>query len=467
VQTIFRAAFAGVLAVLCVILPGGAVAAALEETSAPVSAVVGENPPIRVLLVDSVTSVCITPRPAWQIRSLPGKVLRVLKEDVPTTVAVVDGEMRLISGGAVVHKGGVTDDGGGRIGTEPVVLESTAEGGVLGIRQVPYGVGWWWESAEDRKYEGRIEIRPGLNGKLEIVAELPLEEYLRGVVPSEIGGDSPLQALCAQAVAARSAAVLALTSPIYAGPHFDICSDVACQAFSGVTKSTTSTDEAIRATRGHVLMFEGKPVSAYYASNCGGHSEDIRNVWPDRASDRAYWDTGVFDGAGRCELDLTTDTDVRKWLDADPDVYCNPAKNKVPEWSKKNFRWTRQVSAEELTARVALKKDIGRVREVWSIRRGVSGRLIEAEFVGEKGSLRVSPELAIRQVLDPPLKSAVFVVDAVGVQDDPKQFVIRGAGWGHGVGMCQTGAIGMANRGNDFREILGHYYPNAKIEKLY
>ena len=221
------------------------------------------------------------------------------------------------------------------------------------------------------------------------------------------------------------------------------------------------------ATRGCVLVFEGKPVSAYYASNCGGCTEDIRNVWPNRASDRAYWGAARFDGDATCTLDLTTEAGVRAWIESDPVVYCSPKHFKVPEWSKKYSSWTRDVPTTELTPRVALKKDIGRVLAIRPLRRGSSGRLIEAEFVGEKGSLKIGPELEIRQVLDPPLKSAVFVVDTKGPADRPEGFVIRGAGWGHGVGMCQTGAVGMANDGKGFREILAHYYPNAKVEKLY
>lgn len=434
-------------------------ASAVSQTITTFTKALGENPQIRVLVIDSMTSICVTPKPAWVIKDLTGKKLRELAPDQATTIVLTGGELRLLGKEATT--------GSASLGKDAIVLESPSDKGTLGVRQVPYGVGWWWESAEDRLYQGRVEIYPTSGGKLVVIVVLPLEQYLRGVVPSEIGADSPLQALCAQAVAARSAAILSLTSTIYSGPHSDICSDVACQAFSGVSRCTAASDNAVTATRGQILSFEGRPVSAYYASNCGGYSDDIRNIWPDRANDRAYWKADSFDGPGKCEFDLKTEDGVRKWLEASPDCFCNPAKYKVPTWATKNFRWTREVTVDELTSRVALKKDVGRVREIRAIKRGPSGRMIEAEFVGDKGSLKIGPELAIRQVFDPPLKSAAFVVDMKSVPGKPDTLVIEGAGWGHGVGMCQTGAVGMANAGIGFGQILNHYYPNATIEKLY
>jgi SpoIID/LytB domain protein len=419
-----------------------------------------ENPPIRVLLADSMTSACVIPKVRWRASDLDGRLLADLPSDTPTTFVAV--------GGNILFDPGSTGTASRILGPGPVVLESPATSASLRILRVPYGVGWWWESAEDRIYSGRIEIRAGPDDRLVLVAVLPLEEYLRGVVPSEIGPDSPHEALCAQAVAARSAAVLALTTRIYGGPHHDICSDVACQAFSGLTKASAATDAAVMATRGLILVSGGKPVSAYYASNCGGHSEDIRHVWPDRANDRTYWNTAHFDGDGSTPLDLASESGMRAWLDESPPVFCNPDFAKVPEWAAKNFRWTREVTADELTSLVAAQREgLGRIIAIRPVRRGPSGRLIEAEFVGENGSLRVTPELAIRQIFKPPLKSSAFIVDSRGDTTQPEVFIIRGAGWGHGVGMCQTGAVGMANAGRKHPEILRHYYPNASLSRIY
>ena len=412
------------------------------------------NPPIRVLLINSVPEIHLVAHDSWNVKTLDGKDIATLDKNTSATISLKDGNIHIKSAGKSAAVKGL-------------VMESAAQQGILEIKKVPYGVGWWWAGTEDRKYEGRFEIRPLEKGFLEVVVTLPMEDYLPGVVPSEIGPTSPHEALCAQAVAARSEALLALSTGKYAGAHHDIGSDVESQAFSGRTKAAPQSDEAVNATRGLAMVYNGTPIPAYYASSCGGHTEDIRNVWPDRAGEKSYWGAASFDGEGMFTHNLTKEEDFRKWLEDDPEVYCNPKKFKVPDWASKNFRWQRDISAEELTKWVSAKKDIGRVTGIKAIRRGPSGRMIEAEFVGEKGSLTVGPELAIRQVFDPPLKSAAFVVDIEGSKDRPEKFIIKGAGWGHGVGMCQTGAIAMAHAGKNFRDILEHYYPSAIVQAMY
>ena len=412
------------------------------------------NPLIRVLLINSVPEIQVVAHDVWTVKGMENEAVGTLDKNTSATIAFKEGKIHFKSAAKSAAVKGL-------------VLESAAPHGILEIKKVPYGVGWWWAGTEDRKYDGRFEVRPLEKGFLEVVVTLPMEDYLTGVVPSEIGPTSPHEALCAQAVAARSEALLALSTGKYAGAHHDIGSDVESQAFSGRTKAAPQSDEAIRATRGLAMVYNGKPIPAYYASSCGGHTEDIRNVWPDRAGEKSYWGAASFDGEGMFTRNLSKEEDFRKWLDDDPEVYCNPKKFKVPDWASKNFRWQREITAEELTKRVAAKKDIGRVTGIKALRRGPSGRMIEAEFVGEKGSFTVGPELAIRQVFDPPLKSAAFVVDAEGPAGRPEKFVIRGAGWGHGVGMCQTGAIAMAHAGKNFREILEHYYPSVIVQAMY
>ncbi len=414
------------------------------------------NPPVRILIINTTPQIGMAAKAPRDLKTIEGQKLAALAVDDTTTFSVRNG--RIAYEGASAGKGEAN----------AIVLESPNGGEVL-IRKVPYGVGWSWEGAEDRAYEGRIEIYPGKDGKLSVIVVLPLEEYLLGVVPSEIGSTSPHEALCAQAVAARSETVEALITRKYAGENYDICSDVECQAFSGNKKRSPESDAAVRATRGLAMFHEGKPMAAYYASSCGGYTEDIRNVWPPRADQKGYWDCARFDGEGALDFDLTREDDMARWIAASPKSWCNPEFGNIPKWAQKNFRWTREVAADVIGARLAgAGKDIGHVQAIRAVKRGPSGRMIQAEFIGDKGKAVIGPELAIRQVFDPPLRSAAFIVETQGgTAERPEKFIFKGAGWGHGVGMCQTGAIAMANAGKTFREILAHYYPNATLMAVY
>lgn len=417
----------------------------------------GENPSIRVLIADGVTSMSVTPHQYWLVKSTGGTTTCELKGDECFRILVSSGDLVLKRESATAKDSDTTV-----LGPAPVVLLGPGKDSTVTIS------GWSPTSSDKRTYEGKIEVHPCSDGTLKTVCELPLEEYLRGVVPHEIGGTSPMQALCAQAVAARSEAVLALTSGAYSGADYDICSTVKCQAFSGLTKTTEASDAAVSATRGIILTFQGKPMPAFYSSNCAGYSEDIRNVWPDRGHISAYWDVSQFDGPTPEKRDFTSETVFRQWLKEDPKAYCNGSVYKLPSWAGSNFRWTRQYTADQLTLSVAKKHDIGRVTAIKALKRGTSGRINEAEFVGEKGSYKVDREIEVRQMFQPALRSGAFVVDTEGgTPGRPDVFVLHGGGSGHAVGMCQSGAIGMAGAAKDFREILSHYYPKAKLEKIY
>ncbi len=413
-----------------------------------------EDPLVRVRVVYTLDSV-----DAWTA----GGYVVSAGEATPVGQSLPDGsEIRLAAEGNNV----VLTSGGTQILRAPQIdFEPQEDDTMLHIASVPFGIGWWWEGVEDRSYMGHIRTFVNDDGLLDVVVTLPLEQYLRGVVPQEIGADSPAEALKAQAVAARSDTIIALRTGKYEGPGFDICADVECQVYGGAGKHAPGTDAAIRATRGLVLTYHGEPFSGFYASNCGGHSEDIQNVWPHRsANGEPYW-SGYFDAPEPYDYDLRNEADLRRWLEASPDVYCNPAAHDpYPQWAARNFRWEREFTAEEMAEHAARRQDIGRVLRIELPERGVSGRAIQARFIGEDGQFEVGPELPIRQVWDPPLRSAAFVVDTEnGADGVPERFVIRGAGWGHGVGMCQTGAIVRAHQGQDFRQILQAYYRESDV----
>lgn len=461
--------------------------AARVKANAPQGFLLPGEPDIRVLLIDAQKQISLVP--AGDVFASPGAATESPADTLggraqrPGDDAKPGGEPAAAGAGVSItqlpstgtfqvrpisgegpDQVGIYDAAGAEVIRGPFVVVSMhdAESKVT-VKDVPFGVGWWWENKEDRPYRGRLEFRRTRDGRVNMIIQLPLEEYLTGVVPQEIGGNSPDAALQAQAVAARSEAVLAITTGKYSGENYDICSDVACQAYSGLKNRTKAADAAVDATRGMVLADKGKPISAYYASNCGGFSETIENVWKGRGEKLDYY-TGHADSTSTLALDLTKEADLRKYIDDPPaDAWCNPAKRNMPTWSSKNFRWEKVISADELTTRVARKKDIGRVTSMVAQSRGVSGRVITMEFRGEKGTFTLGPELNIRQVFDPPLKSACFYVDPVGPADRPTAFRIRGAGWGHGVGMCQSGAVAMAKHGIGYEKILDHYYAGAKL----
>jgi SpoIID/LytB domain protein len=341
-------------------------------------------------------------------------------------------------------------------------LSSSEESATITIGKVPYGEGWWWEGKEDRIYEGKVSLYINTLFDFDVIVSLPMEEYLKGVIPYEIGNDAPLEALKAQAIAARSEAVMGLRSKLYGGKYHDLTSDVECQVFCGNQKRTALTDLAVDATKGLILAENDQPINAYYSSNCGGHSELVENVWPDRSRPLSYQLAGI-DWNNREVLDLREEDNVRRWIISEPHVYCNPnLKTELPSWSKKNFRWKREFDGVEFSKRIDIENKLGKLLDIKVLKRGISGRINLARFLFDKDSIEVKGELALRQLWQPSLRSACFVVDQKG-----GRFILSGAGWGHGVGMCQSGAVAQAIQNKSFRDILWHYYQKAIILSLY
>jgi len=343
-----------------------------------------------------------------------------------------------------------------------LVLKAKNSTSTLTIHDVSFGVGWWWEGKENRIYEGEIHLYKNQNNNFEVVVLLPLEQYLKGVVPYEIGADSPLEALKAQAVAARCEAVIALTSKLYSGKNHDLTSDVECQVFSGNNKRTKNSDSAVIQTKGTILTEQGKPINAFYASNCGGMPELISNVWPERANSKSY---SVYssDAKKRRKQNITTERKAKKWINSMPNVYCNPNNGiELPLFSQQNFRWKRIFNKIELSKMLANNNNYGKLLEIKPIKRGVSGRIIKANFIFEQKTLHICGELKIRQMWKPALRSSCFYIEETN-----EDFILYGAGWGHGVGMCQSGAVSQAKQGFSYKKILNHYYPKATISIIY
>ncbi len=408
------------------------------------------EPIVRVRILNNVDTIRILFNGDWLLTS-ESTNKQFLPADSEAVFVIENNEIKISD-----------TNGENSISDDKFVLQSSNENVKLTIKNVPFGVGWWWEGREDRIYEGKLHFYITKENKFEVVVHLPLEQYLKGVVPYEIGGDSPLEALKAQAVAARSEAIIALNSKLYSGEHYDLTSDVECQVFGGNRNRTELSDKAVEETKSIILSENGKPINAYYASNCGGHSELIKNVWRDRPVSESY-NISNFDWEEQISTDLSIEENVRGWIFSDPPSYCNPnIHSDLPEWSQNNFRWEREFTTEAVSQMTAKGKDLGKLLNIKILKRGTSGRAYLAKFIFERNNIEVSGELKIRQMFTPPLRSSCFVIDKTETG-----FVIHGAGWGHGVGMCQTGAIQMASNGNTFEEILEHYYRKAELMKIY
>jgi len=411
----------------------------------------GSEPKVRVRIIYTLDSLSLKFFDSWQAYQRFNTEKITFNDLDRAGIRIAENKMRLYQGSSNNYAE-----------FDSLELVAKESGGEIQIANVPYGIGWWWAGEEDRNYEGKINIYPGQDGNLEVIVTLALEDYLCGVIPYEIGGDAPIEALKAQAVAARSEAIVALTSNLYSGKHYDLTSDVECQVFGGNNKRSEVSDLAVAETRGLILSENGQPVNAYYASNCGGHSELIKNVWPTRTSAETYKITHQ-DIEGQQNLNLSEEYAVRTWIQSSPEVYCNPnLKLQLPGWSQKNFRWQRIFAVDSLSKMISAGKALGELQNIKVLKRGVSGRAYLVNFVFKKDSIEVKGELAIRQMWHPPLRSSCFIVDK---QDN--SFVIRGAGWGHGVGMCQSGAVAQALQGKGFLQILRHYYLKADLSFIY
>ena len=338
--------------------------------------------------------------------------------------------------------------------SSPVSLVS---GSPITVKNVNFG--FWFERREDRTYEGLLRISIGKDGALQLTEVVDLETYISGVVPAEMPSSWPGAALQAQAVAARSE-TLAKIGVRHVADGFDLCATEHCQAYGGLGRRSPSTTAAVDATRGKVLMRGTRPLDAVYSLNCGGHTENVENVWtlfPDPAL-RGKLD--ALHGTHRLPSPIGED-EIAGWVTTKPDVLCSESSR------EENFRWKVTYAAAKLNDIVSATIDVGSVTDIIPVERGVSGRLKSVKIVGTREEKTVRKELTIRSVFGN-LFSAAFIVEIERDESGkPLSFTFTGAGRGHGVGMCQDGVRAMAGRGADYEQILRHYYTDTRIVKLY
>ena len=323
------------------------------------------------------------------------------------------------------------------------------------VQGVPVGTGGSQlaTGSEDRRYWGAVYVTLDHDGSMVAANAVPEDKLLAGLVPAEMYPDAPAAALEAQAIAARTELLQKIGRRNLTDP-FLLCSTQQCQVYGGAGKEDPRTTKAIERTRGMVLLRAGGGlVDIRYSASCGGHSEDNDAIWGGDPDPSLRGRIDAPDGASTRITDATLDA----FLDGGGDAWC--AKGKL---GKGRFRWTVTVRGDELDARIGAEfPEIGRVKSLVAKRRGASGRIGVLAIVGTKANVEVAGDLRIRRLLGG-LKSTLFEITK-----DGDGFVFRGAGFGHGVGMCQMGAIGMATAGKPYKDILGHYYRGTHVHKLY
>lgn len=312
-------------------------------------------------------------------------------------------------------------------------------------------MGYWKTRNKAYTAPPPLDFSVGPGRELQIMGPIRLETYLRGVLPAEMAASSPAEALEAQAVAARSE-ILASLSGKHRMEGFDFCPLEHCRADLGLDGQDARTSAAVKNTGSEILIdTEGRAVAAVFSANCGGWTESNENVWSGPANPALR---AVADGPkGKAP------PAPAKGLDAflkSTTAYCA---------GTGNHRWSKRITASEMNALVNKVYSVGAVQSLEVTARGDSGRAKVLRILGTKKSVTVQKELEIRRILGG-LPSAMFQVNMEGSSGAPKAFVFRGAGRGHGVGLCQDGARGMAARGLGHRDILAHYFAEARVEKL-
>lgn len=326
--------------------------------------------------------------------------------------------------------------------------------GVTTVYDVEFGKGFSWHGRQTRSYRGMMYFAVSKNGALAMVNSINATDLLAGLVPSEIPTSSPMETLKAQAVAARTELLAKLGTRHFADPYM-LCADVHCQVYRGVGRENSKTTKAVRQTRG-LLLFDGnKLMDAVYSSNCGGVSESAHAIWG-QGSDR---NGGLLDKKVRQKVSFQNEARLRDFLLHPPGgLFCSKG-----AFAKRTFRWRVSRDLDEL-GRLVYKYThvrIGSVKDIKILKRGISGRVLKLEVIGTLNSLIIKGELNIRKAFGG-LKSALFVIDK---KDKNWEFI--GGGFGHGVGMCQVGAIQMGKEHFDFKEILKHYYPDSQVVRIY
>lgn len=342
------------------------------------------------------------------------------------------------------------------------------------LKNVPIGINFHWFRKEDQEFEGRLEIRKNADGTETAINHIGVEDYLTSVITSEMSATSSIELLKAHAVISRSWVLRPIINTKEVGTPagdlaedtetrhitwyerdahdgFDVCADDHCQRYEGITRrdehpqAAANVRKAIEATWGQVLMSDGAICDARFSKSCGGASELFENAW-------APLHYRYLESV-KCEYCNTKDQSI-----------LSQVLNNYDQETTDFWRWTVRYSAEELSAIIKERSgiDFGEIIALNPIKRGPSYRLYELEIVGSKKTMTIGKELEIRKWLS----HSHLYSSAFDVERDGTDFILKGRGWGHGIGFCQIGAAVMAEKGFTYEQILAHYFPGSELKTL-
>lgn len=369
------------------------------------------------------------------------------------------------------------------------------------LKAVTIGRNFHWQRQEDQCFKGAFNLVVGENG-IVVINQVDVEEYLTSVISSEMSAEASKELLKAHAVISRSWLLAQIEKNFrLVGKEekqqsyyrdneqlirwydredhdiFDVCADDHCQRYQGITRASNPVvQKVVHETRGEILTDGETICDTRFSKCCGGVTEQFEHCW--EPVPHSYL-TALRDSRETTFPDLTQEEEAQKWIRSAPDAFCNTSDKAILRQVLNNYdqettdfyRWKVSYKQEELAELIHRKSgiDFGQILDLVPVSRGTSGRIEMLKIVGTHRTFTIGKELEIRRTLsETHLYSSAFVVDKEDIQFDiPGRFVLTGAGWGHGVGLCQIGAAMMAGEGYDYRQILSHYFPGASVEKRY
>lgn len=405
------------------------------------------------------------------------------------------------------------EDGNVRLFTDKVsyppqkeinLIPSDVESETFLLKNVTIGLEFHWEQKQNQRFLGELKIIIEKD-KLTVINVVDVEHYLISVISSEMSATSSLELLKAHAIISRSwllaqmekRKIIQENTRKYKSYQitkdeiikwydredhilYDVCADDHCQRYQGITKLFAHlAEDAVNETEGIVLIYEGNICDTRFSKSCGGITESFENVWENVKHPYLNSITDYKFEHDEYSTDLSFEKNAIKWIKNSPPAFCNTKNEKILDQVLNNYdrkttdfyRWKIEYTQKEISETIKNKSgiDFGNIIDLIPIERGYSGRLIKLKIIGSKKSLIFGKELEIRKILSKThLYSSAFVVEKENIVNGiPQKFILFGAGWGHGVGLCQIGAAVMGEQGYQFDEILLHYFRNAQIKRIY